>query len=82
MIIVVATAGTLEEALAEIVKRTVQRGGTILVPAFAVGWAQAVRYHLMHLKEANWIPNVPVFLDSPMAVDARRFSATMPEGIV
>lgn len=59
-----------EEALADIVNRTVQRGGSILIPAFAVGRAQTALYYLMRLRRANRIPNVPVFLDSPMAVNA------------
>lgn len=59
-----------EEALAEVVRRTVARGGTILVPAFAVGRAQSLLYHLHRLRGSNRIPNVPIYLDSPMAVDA------------
>ena len=61
-----------EDALAEVVNRTVHRGGTILVPAFAVGRVQAVLYHLQRLKAARRIPDVPIYLDSPMAVNASR----------
>ncbi len=61
-----------ENALAEIVNRTVGRGGTVLVPAFAVGRVQSVLYHLLRLKTDGRIPDVPVFLDSPMAIDASR----------
>ncbi|MGD9725002.1 MAG: MBL fold metallo-hydrolase RNA specificity domain-containing protein [Alphaproteobacteria bacterium] len=61
-----------EKALADIVNRTVQRGGSILIPAFAVGRAQTALYHLMRLKSANRIPDLPVFLDSPMAVNASK----------
>jgi metallo-beta-lactamase family protein len=59
-----------EEAIAEIVTRTAARGGTVLVPTFAVGRTQALLYHLDRLKRANRIPDLPVFLDSPMAIDA------------
>lgn len=61
-----------EDALAEIVNRTARRGGTILVSAFAVGRAHTVLYHLRRLKKSRRIPDIPVYLDSPMAVDASR----------
>lgn len=59
-----------EDALAEIVARTVRRGGTVVIPAFAVGRAQSLLFHLERLKSAGRLGNVPIFLDSPMAVDA------------
>lgn len=59
-----------EDALAEIIGRTVGRGGTVVIPAFAVGRAQSLMFHLQRLKKSRRIPDVPVFLDSPMAVDA------------
>ena len=59
-----------EDALAEIIGRTVGRGGTVVIPAFAVGRAQSLMFHLHRLKTSRRIPDVPVFLDSPMAVDA------------
>jgi metallo-beta-lactamase family protein len=57
-------------ALGEVVERTVRRGGTVVIPAFAVGRAQLLLYHLWMLKQAGRLRNVPVFLDSPMAIDA------------
>jgi metallo-beta-lactamase family protein len=57
-------------ALETVVARTVARGGTVVIPAFAVGRAQSLLYHLRRLKDAGRLGNVPVFLDSPMAVDA------------
>jgi metallo-beta-lactamase family protein len=59
-----------EEALDEIVSETVGRGGTVVIPAFAVGRAQTLLLHLHRLKSRGRLANVPVFLDSPMAVDA------------
>lgn len=59
-----------EDALAETINRTAARGGSIIVPAFAVGRSQALLYHLSRLKEAHRIPAIPVYLDSPMAQDA------------
>jgi metallo-beta-lactamase family protein len=55
--------------LAEVVSRTAARGGSVVVPAFAVGRAQALLYLLSQLKKTHRIPAVPVFLDSPMAAD-------------
>ena len=59
-----------EAALADIIARTASRGGTVLIPSFAVGRAQTLLFHLERLKAARRIPDVPVFLDSPMAEDA------------
>lgn len=57
--------------LADIVNRTVQRGGSVLMPAFAVGRAQALLLVLQRLKRSGAIPQeLPIFLDSPMAVQA------------
>ncbi len=64
-----------QTALAEVVNRTVKRGGTIVIPAFAVGRAQAVLYYLQQLKLASRIPDVPIYLDSPMAIDASEMLA-------
>jgi metallo-beta-lactamase family protein len=55
--------------LADTVNRTAARGGIVVVPAFAVGRAQALLYLLAQLKEAKRIPDLPVFLNSPMAAD-------------
>jgi metallo-beta-lactamase family protein len=62
--------------LAEVVNRTVARGGVILIPAFAVGRAQSLMYGLHLLKERGAIPTLPVYLDSPMAIDATRIYHT------
>ena len=59
-----------QDMLADIVTRTAARGGVVLIPAFAVGRAQSILYHLSRLKAARRIPDLPIFLDSPMAIDA------------
>jgi metallo-beta-lactamase family protein len=59
--------------LAEIVKATIARGGKVIIPAFAIGRVEEVIYWLKKLEEAGKIPSVPVFLDSPMALEALRF---------
>ena len=56
--------------LAETVNRTAARGGLVVVPAFAVGRAQALLYLLATLKQQGRIPDLPIFLNSPMAADA------------
>jgi len=48
----------------------VQRNGTILIPAFAIGRAQTILYLIYKLKHSQRIQDIPIFLDSPMAVDA------------
>lgn len=58
------------EALGAIVERTVRRGGTVVIPAFAVGRAQALLYYLWKLRVAGRIRDVPIYLDSPMAINA------------
>lgn len=56
--------------LASIIKRTVERGGTIIVPAFAVERTQKFLFMLKELMETAQIPEIPVFCDSPMAIKA------------
>jgi len=58
------------ETLAAVVNETVKRGGTLVVPAFAVGRAQTLLYYLWQLRSAGRLPDVPIFLDSPMAINA------------
>ncbi|SCW91000.1 metallo-beta-lactamase family protein [Sphingobium faniae] len=58
------------EALGAVVERTVRRGGTVIIPAFAVGRAQALLYYLWKLREAGRLKNIPIYLDSPMAINA------------
>lgn len=58
--------------LAEIINRTIERGGVVIVPTFAVGRAQELLYYLHLLKVKRAIPDIPIYLNSPMAVDATR----------
>jgi metallo-beta-lactamase family protein len=64
-------------ALAAIVRRTVARKGVLLIPSFAVGRAQSILWALHVLMERDEVPDVPVIVDSPMAVSTtelyRRF---------
>jgi metallo-beta-lactamase family protein len=58
------------EQLGEVVRRTAERGGKVLIPAFSVGRTQTLVYFLHQLKNAGRLPNVPIYVDSPMAVRA------------
>src|SRR5712672_1455203 len=56
--------------LADIVNRVVKRGGSIVIPAFAIGRTQTFMYYLRQLEDEKKIPIVPVYVDSPMALSA------------
>jgi metallo-beta-lactamase family protein len=56
--------------LAELIKTTAQRGGSVVVPAFAIERTQKFIFILKHLMESGQIPRIPVFCDSPMAIKA------------
>jgi metallo-beta-lactamase family protein len=56
--------------LAEVISATVARGGRVIVPAFAIGRVEELIYWLKRLEEEGRIPVLPVFVDSPMAVEA------------
>ena len=56
--------------LARVINRVIGRGGTILVPAFAVGRVQAVMLQIARLRDTGEIPDVPVYLNTPMGVNA------------
>ena len=56
--------------LAEVLRRGIERGGPILIPAFAVGRTQELLYLIRQLEDEGRIPSVPVIVDSPMAAQA------------
>lgn len=58
--------------LKEVINKTAPRGGIIVIPAFAVGRAQNIMFYLHQLKEEKAIPDLPIFLDSPMAISASK----------
>ncbi|MFJ9392047.1 MBL fold metallo-hydrolase RNA specificity domain-containing protein [Nocardioides sp. NPDC101246] len=58
------------DLFASAVRRTIDRGGVVLVPAFAVDRTELVLLELLRLRRAGEIPKVPIFVDSPMALDA------------
>lgn len=63
-------AESTERSLAQVINQTLLRHGIVLVPSFAVGRAQLLMYYLHKLKRDGLIPDIPVYLNSPMATDA------------
>ncbi len=62
-------SANVEGRLAEVINRTMARRGTVVIPVFAVDRAQLLMYYISRLVHADRIPDMPIFLDSPMAVD-------------
>lgn len=58
------------EDIASVAKTTLSRGGILLIPTFAVGRSQMIMHILAELRRDERIPNVPIYLNSPMAIDA------------
>ncbi|MBA2655310.1 MAG: MBL fold metallo-hydrolase [Gammaproteobacteria bacterium] len=58
-----------QKQLGELINQTAKRGGSVIIPAFAVGRAQSLLFYISQLKSAGTIPDLPVFLDSPMATN-------------
>jgi metallo-beta-lactamase family protein len=67
------------QALEQLVNETANRGGTVVIPAFAVGRAQSLLHLLAKATAAGRIPDLPVFLDSPMAINATKLFCRYPE---
>jgi metallo-beta-lactamase family protein len=61
--------GSVTDALADVINRTAKRGGALVIPAFAVDRTQLLMYYLRELEDQKKIPQLPVYLDSPMAIN-------------
>jgi metallo-beta-lactamase family protein len=68
-----------EKQLGDIINRVAKRGGVVLFAAFAVGRAETLMLHLSRLRSKNLIPDIPVYLNSPMAIDASGMYQRHPE---
>jgi len=68
-----------EQALAAIVRETAERRGALIIPAFAVGRTQELIWTLRKLEDAGAIPVLPVFVDSPMAINVTGIYCEHPE---
>jgi metallo-beta-lactamase family protein len=62
-------AGSVADALADVINATTKRGGAIVIPAFAVDRTQLLLYYLHILLQQKKIPSLPVYVDSPMAIN-------------
>lgn len=71
--------GQTAEQLRAIIGDTLKRGGKVIIPAFAVGRTQEIVYHLHRLVAAGELPRVPVFVDSPLAVNVTDIFRRHPE---
>ncbi len=74
--------GPMDEArnnLARVVRETANNGGLLIIPAFAVGRTQDVVYHLHDLMQSKEIPQMPVYVDSPLATNITEIFRAHPE---
>lgn len=69
----------MEDKLIGILKRTIDRGGKLIVPAFSVGKTQEFLYVLFTLNDSGRLPSVPIFVDSPLSVNTTEVFKTHPE---
>lgn len=60
----------IEGLVADIINETARQGGTVLIPSFAVGRAQSILYLLYRLRTQGKIPPLPIYVDSPMSINA------------
>ncbi len=67
------------QALGAVIERTVRRGGTVVIPAFAVGRTQSLLWYLWRLRQDGRLNNTPVYLDSPMATSATELMRRWPD---
>ncbi len=68
-----------QQALESIIERTVNRGGSVIIPSFAIGRAQTLLYHIEGIRRRGRLPDVPVYLDSPMAINATELFCQHPD---
>jgi len=66
-------------SLAGIINRTAARGGIVVIPSFAVGRTQDLLFVLRQLQEADRIPAIPIYIDSPLAIQATKIFCAHPE---
>ena len=71
--------GLAYDELRQVVGRTLNRGGKVIIPAFAVGRTQEIVYELHQMFESHQLPGVPVYVDSPLAVNASDIFKLHPE---
>jgi metallo-beta-lactamase family protein len=73
------TPENAQEEFKEVIQKTIQRKGRVIIPAFAVGRTQELVYQLHMMMEDGDIPEIPVFVDSPLAIRASQVFRDHPE---
>lgn len=68
-----------EMELGEVVRRVAHRNGVIMIPAFAVGRTETILLHLSRLLDRGELPDIPIYLNSPMAIDVTRIYERHPD---
>lgn len=74
-----SSSGVALKEFANIINRTIEREGKIIIPAFAIERSQEIIYHLKTLMKEEIIPRIPVYVDSPMAINATGVFNIHPE---
>ncbi|HYG74186.1 MAG TPA: MBL fold metallo-hydrolase [Planctomycetota bacterium] len=69
----------LPEELRKVLYQTIARGGKVIIPAFALGRTQTIMYALRELQKKGKLPEVPVYVDSPLATGATEIVSRHPE---
>ncbi len=70
---------TMNDSFLEVITRTADRGGKIIIPAFSVGRTQDIVYKLNNLTNEGALPDIPVFVDSPLSTNATTIFRKHPE---
>jgi len=71
--------GDIKDSLEKIIKKTINRGGVLMIPSFALERTQRLLYHFNDLVENKKIPSVPIFVDSPLAIRLTEIYRKYPE---
>ncbi len=74
--------GDSMKEISELVNNTIKKGGVLIIPAFAVARTQTILYCLYQLKQKKIIPNLPVFLDSPMGISVTELLCKFNDEII
>jgi metallo-beta-lactamase family protein len=69
----------MEQRLLEVIQRTIDRHGKVIVPAFSVGKTQELLYVLFTLNDSGRLPSIPIFVDSPLSVNTTEVFRSHPE---
>jgi metallo-beta-lactamase family protein len=74
-----ADIATMEDRITQVINETIAKGGKIIIPSFALERTQEIIYTLHRLRLAKLTPDIPVFVDSPLATDATDIFRMHPE---